>query len=67
MFDHGVLEGDALGDGGTDVIGRQVVHQVVLHQQGSDGEAAYQVAGQRQDRMTGDVLDLLPGAEFVEI
>ena len=55
MAGHGLAKGHALGDGGADVVCRQVVHQVIFQQQRYQSEAAHQVAGQRQDRVADQV------------
>ena len=67
MLRDRLAEGHALGNGRTHVVGGQVVHQVVLHQQGGDRETADQVAGQGQRGMVEQVLHLAPGVEVGEV
>ena len=62
MANHRLAESQPLGDGGAHVVRRQVVHQVVLQQQGHQREAAHQIADERQRRMVQEVQRLLPGA-----
>ena len=44
----GGAEGHALGDGGAHIVGGEVVHEVVFHEHGGEGEASHEVGDKGQ-------------------
>ena len=67
MIEDRPLEGYPLGHRGPHVVGREVVHQVVFHQHGGDGETPDKVAGKGKDRVVEEILDLVPASQVLEI
>jgi hypothetical protein len=58
---HGLVERPAFGDRGADVVGGQVVHELVLHHHGEEGERADGVTEERQGGVAEDVPDFPEG------
>ena len=67
VFEHGGLEGNAFSHGGAHEVGREVVHEVVLHEQGHKGKATDGVANEGEDGVVGEIEELAPHGQFVEV
>ena len=67
MREHGAAERHAFRDRGANVLGREIVHEGVLHQHGGHREAAGQVGDQRQHGVIGHIADLAQRTQVVEV
>ena len=67
MFEDRLAVGRPGGHGGADMVGREVVEQVVLHQHGEKGESPHKIADQWQGRMLEKVGDFSREGQGVEL
>ena len=66
-MDDGAAEGDAFGDGGADIIGGEVIHELIFGQHGGEGEGTDEVAEERESGVVEDVDGFAPEGFFHEV
>ena len=67
MAQYRLLKGHPFGDRSANVVGSQIIQQVVLKEHGHECEAANDVADERQNGVVDDVQPLFGGRQHVVV